>query len=183
MKIFTVCILLLIGCHRGGELAQSLPGTESTGSAVAAPTPVVTSTAAGSSVTTGAPDSVAQTPAPTSELAKAVDEFNKRLASIWALPTKQRFSALCPIAEDLAARAEALGKMQSTSPNWEAAVGELSMALSDTQSACADQAKETGHLNPDQQEVVDYGKAQHVTDVHDDFVATAKLVPGARAVK
>jgi len=182
MKTLTVCLLLMIGCHKSGKPEQSLAGAQGTSSDATPPKPVVTGAPPSPAAATGSAGSATVTPAPTFGLPNAVDEFNKRFASIWALPEKQRFNALCPVAKELAARAEAMAKMQSAPPNWEAAIGDLWMALSDTQSACADQAKETGHLNPDQQELVDYGKAEHVRAVHDNFVAAAKLVPGTQAV-
>lgn len=173
MRIFIACLLLIIGCHKGEQIGASSGGEATASKPTAAVTAPAGSAAAGSAIAA----------APRSDLAKAVDDFAHQLALIWGLPEKQRFVALCPVANDLASRFEALKGMPNTAPEWPKALDDLHMALWDARKVCSEQPKPPQHLSPEQQGIIDDNNAEYVKSVHDGLAAAAKVVPGAAAVE
>src|SRR5262249_29437013 len=116
---------------------------------------------------------------PMSPLATAIDDFDRRLAPIWKLRGKERFTTLCAVVKVLIDRSFALSRMANAATDWQPTAEGLAMAVRMAHKCCVEQPK---GLSKAAQDVQDANNAECIKDVHDDFVEVAKLVPGAPAV-
>jgi hypothetical protein len=167
MKIFIAYLSLVLACHKA-EKAAPAPGSGGSALAVAVAQPPSGSTATGSAV-----------PAPMSELAKAIDDIDRRLAPIWRLSDKERFAAFCAGRKLLLDKSAALITMPNPATDWRSTAEGLSNAVRMADKCCLEQPKD---LSPALQAGQDDTNAECIKPIHDDFVAVAKLVPVAPAV-
>jgi len=191
MKLLIAYVVLALGCHKsekveattgsgsssGAGHTTASAGSTATGSVGSAATGSSGVSVVGSGTATTAPTSSA--PSQMSQLAKAVDDFDRWLAPIWRLPDKERFAILCRVAKDLVAKSDALRAMPNTATDWQATVDGLSGYIWAAQKCCVEQPKK---LSPVMQAAQDDNNADCIKPLHDSFAEVVKLVPGAPAI-